>query len=313
MILTMLFNFKMTKIKKILKNLYIFFFFCIFLIMHFFLLDSLPDRTVYAEWKIDDPHRGHVGWYGYEVKEKEKKKEKKKEHKKEKSLSIVVEKKEKWPSAEELYHMKPSQIKKWVNKASEEAIGNPTEENVKRWIEYMNVVERKASEFAGMWAWVIQTNPDLYKEAALYPSVEPGNRALWKRIWRSIGEVLKTRSNDYALLFFYRNNDPYSESMDFILKSFKENHPEWQIKKIDVNQYPYLAEKFNITYVPQIWLLPRKTRKAIPLTAGPVSVLVLEKKIYHTIMVVEGKLPPQLMPYYPWKVDKKFLSEIKKK
>jgi len=261
------------------------------------LLIAVLSSICFPDW-ISSPERGHRGWYGYEAKKKKPEQKKKKKQTKESKPAPQIT----WPTPDELAHMKVEQIRKWINRASDEAISNPTEANIKRWIEYMKVADRKATEFAGMWAWVMQNNPDLYKESALYPSVAPGSRAYWKLVWKNIEDTLKEKAKDYALLFFH-SDDPFSKAQKDILDLFAQQHPDWNIKNVEVT--PSIAQKFGIKYTPQIWLLPRKTQKPIPLAAGVVSVSKLEKKIYHTILVLEGKLPPQLAPYQPFKVERR--------
>ena len=247
-----------------------------------------------ADW-ITSPSRGHKGWYGYEVVKKKKKEKKKKKKVTERKKALIS-----WPTPSELYRMKVSEIRKWIEKASDAAISNPTEKNIKRWIEYMKVADRKATEFAGMWAWVMQNNPDLYRESALYPSVNPGVRAYWRLVWENIENTLREKAESYALIFFYRTDDPFSKAQGNILDLFTEENPGWIVKRVEVS--PEIAKRFNITYTPQIWLLSKKLQKPIPLAAGVISVNGLEKRIYHTILVLEGKMPPQLAPYEPFKV-----------
>ena len=254
-----------------------------------------------AGW-IDSPERGKVGWYGYEVEKTEKEPEKaeKKAEKISKGEKIESKRPVRWPTAEELYHMKPSQAREYIKKASEEAIANPTEENVSRWVQYVHVAQVKASEFAGAWSWVMQQNPDLYRTAALYPSVPLGGKAFWRTVWQDIQKLLKKKKDEYAILFFYGLEDAFDEAMKKILKSFHEVHPEWIVKEINIRKHPSIAETLKISYTPQLWLLRRGEEKPYPLAAGPVSVTHLEKKIYHTILVLEGKKPPKHAPYYPF-------------
>ena len=250
---------------------------------------------VHAEW-INSSKKGHVGWYGYEVK-KQSRKKKKTAGKVQKKPAVLS-----WPSPDKLYHMKVSEIRKWIDKAADQAISHPTEQNIKRWIEYMKVADRKATEFSGMWAWVMQNNPNLYREAALYPSVNPGSRAYWKAVWQSVKNALAEKGSQYALLFFH-SSDPFSKAQKQILDEFTKENPGWSIKEIALT--PPVAQKFNIQYAPQIWLLPKTTKKPIPLAAGVISLNRLEKRIYHTILVLEGHMPPQLAPYQPFKVQSK--------
>jgi len=267
---------------------------------------ALPAPSPRADW-LSSPKRGHVGWYGYEPPHKEDKK--KKQAKKPPRISPEQTKQTaappappEWPDPDALYHMKTADISKWLDKASDEAVSKPTEENVKRWVEYMRVTDRKATEFSGMWAWVMQNNPSLYREAALYPTVGPGNRAFWNSVWQEVYAIMSEKKDDYALLFF-TGPDRFSSAMAFILESFRQDHPGWQVREISVDEQPGIARKLGITYVPQVWLLPKKTQKPIPVTAGPVSVADLERRIYHTVLVLENKLPPNYAPFHPWQVQ----------
>ncbi len=256
-----------------------------------------------AGW-VDSPLKGKRGWYGYEIeKENEEKPEKaeKKPQKVAEAEGSAEKKPFRWPTAEELYRLKPSEIRKYIEKASEEAIANPTEENVARWIRYVQVAQVKASEFAGAWAWVMQQNPDLYRTAALYPSVAAGKQAFWRTVWKEIRGVLDEEKDRYAILFFHGLEDYFDEAMGRIIRAFLENHPGWRVERIDVRKVPVIAERLNITYTPQIWLLKRGAERPVPLAAGPVSVTALEKKLYHTILVLEGKKPFQHAPYYPFR------------
>jgi len=268
----------------------------LFVLLTTLFLLTLPASGIRASSWIDSPERGHVGWYGY-------KKEKESEEKEAEEKKIVEEAQKSagrpyWPTPGELYRMKPSEIKKFIDEASEVAIAEPTEENVRRWIEYLHVAEVKASEFAGAWAWVMQQSPDVYRSAALYPVVSAGNSAMWKKVWSDIGKILDTKHEEYALLLFTGLGGPYDEAMLRIMTAFSKRHPEWRVEKVDLKENPQIGPNLGINYTPQVWLLSRSKNKPFPLAAGPVAVSRLEKKIYHTIMVLEGKKPPKAAPYY---------------
>ena len=71
-----------------------------------------------SEW-LTSPTKGRRGWYGYEPLKKEKKEKKRSEEKKKKKkVSVSVS----WPTPDELYRMKVSEIRKWIEKASDEAL-----------------------------------------------------------------------------------------------------------------------------------------------------------------------------------------------
>ncbi len=279
------------------KKVLLLFFFSIFL------LNCCSSTCNCAGW-TDDPLRGRKGWYGYEpIKEEVKVKEEMKPVIKqvERKPEKIEQKETRWPTPEELYRMKPSQINKYIKQASEEAIANPTEDNLKRWIEYMHIVEVKASEFAGAWAWVMQQNPDIYRTAALYPAIPKGNEAFWQKVWHSVKRELNEKRNDYALLFFTGIEPEFDKIMRKVLSKFKESYPGWRLEEIDIKRNLSLAKKLKITYTPQVWLLSKEKGRPFPIAAGPIALTRLEKKIYQTILVLEGKKQHKEYPYFVFK------------
>jgi len=252
-----------------------------------------------ADW-IDDRNAGKVGWYGYEPlkKEKEKKKskaEKEKKLVKQKQKEQKMEEKEKWPTPQELYTMYPEEIQKWIEKAGREAIRYPTEENVYRWFTYVQVAERKASEFAGMWFWVLQTHPELYKEAAFRSHVLTSRAALARTIKKEREKTIRSLADKYALLVFLDDSE-FSDVQREALKFFENKYPSWRVEKINILERPFLAKRLNVTYAPQIWILSKKG-KAVPISAGPVAFTQLEYRVFNTLLVLEGKKPKQFAPF----------------
>jgi len=226
----------------------------------------------------------------------------------EKKKKTEKEEKEKWPTPQELYVMYPEEIQKWIDKAEREAIRHPTEENVYRWITYIQVAERKASEFAGMWAWVMQTHPDLYKPVAFNPVVLPGRVALTKEIKKQVITLLNAKAEDYALLVFVDDSE-LSKAQKQILEFFQEKYPSWRLELIDINERPKVAERLNISYAPQIWILSKKG-KVVPLTAGPTALSQLEYRIFNTILVLEGVKPKEYSPFTQYILTQK--NKVKK-
>ncbi len=265
----------------------------VFLAIIFFVFTVAP--VARGDW-ISDPHAGSVGWYGYEKYEKQakRKNEKKRTVKKKKARRVLV----KWPSPEELARMYPDEIQKWIRKAEAEAIREPSEANVKRWLEYVTVAQRKATQFAGMWAWVVQTNPEFAVEAAGSGLNEPARVALARERLLLRRRVVDEACNRYALLVFLDDSD-LSLAQKKIMDLFMDDHECWDVRFFLYGRDNDIFRSLGVSFAPQVWLLSRRLQKAVPLAVGPTAEDMLEERIAETVMVLEGKKPPTAPGFWP--------------
>lgn len=250
-----------------------------------FLINLCASAT--AGW-YDDPRQGRVGWYGYQ--KYENKKEQEKEAKKEESRQERIET-TKWPTYEEALKMKPSELKKWLQRAAEEAVANPTEKNVLRWATYMKATREKSLAFAGAVAWVLQNHPELtYNQ--YFPIVFPAKRALLVEKTKEIEGRLRQESEDFALILFVSKDAPYTKGAMSICKYFAQKYG-WRVEIVDADENPLLARAMGVTYIPQAWVISRKGYKPFLAMTGIVSLKDLERAIYKGIKIVKGEMSPE--------------------
>ncbi len=269
-------------------------------VLVFFILLLLPVWnicTCFSSW-IDDPNRGKVGWYGYEPLKKPEKKKKKQIPAVPKRISKVPEEEKtreekiKWPTPEELYHMNASQIRKWLDKATDVAIGNPTEENVERWAVYKYIAERKAVEFTSMWKWVLRKHPELYITRAHFFLIPQAMGAFEKQKSKLIRDTINSISpDDFALLLFLKHDDEVSNALKYVIGIVKRRHPNLQVVYYYWPEDRRYFEKAGVSYVPQLWLLSRK-KGLFPVYAGVRGVEDTEEILANTIQIATGKITP---------------------
>jgi len=252
-------------------------------------------HTVYCDW-LTDPNRGHVGWYGYEPL-KEEKKEKKKENKT--VIKTVIKptkeqkkkkKKIKWPTPEKLWTMNATETRKWLNRAADEAIGNPTEKNVERWLYYFQVAQKKALRFAAMWRWVIRKHPEFYASTANLSSMFSVSRAMYRMQKQVVENALKEGAEKYTVVAFIKHDDLGNVVRD-VMNKIRRGTPELHVK------YYYWPEnakeflKYHVTYTPQIFVYNKK-QGMVPVIAGAYSVKTMKRILAETFLVLEGKISP---------------------
>ena len=234
-----------------------------FTMLFLLLLCAHAFRIAEADW-ISAPDRGHVGWYGYEVKKKKKKKKKEKK-KLEKKVEVVVEKGKKeeikWPTPEELANMKSAEeIRKWLDKAADIAVAQPTVKNVERYVAYLHVVETKASQFASVEKWVMLTHPEYISEplASSLPQAVAGEvEAREKFVKDVLSGVFPGR---YAVLVFLLKDDLMSGEEVRIMHRVKEDFPNLEVRYFYWPDDREVFRKLGVRKVPSVWILERGGR-----------------------------------------------------
>jgi conjugal transfer pilus assembly protein TraF len=179
-------------------------------------------------------------------------------------------------------------LKNTVERALDMAILDPTEVNVKNYIELQNRVSNQASIFANIWQKVLYKNPQLN-----YALIHPTNT-----IARQIDLDLQHKKEDVAiaklaqesgLFFFYSSSCIYCRKFAPILKEFASTYkivvipitmdgvifPEFPETKKDRGH----AAKFNVTIMPSLFAVNPYTQKAYPISQGLISQADLRKRI----------------------------------
>jgi conjugal transfer pilus assembly protein TraF len=175
-----------------------------------------------------------------------------------------------------------------IKRALDNAILNPTDENVKNYIALQNQLSDKASAFANTWQKVLLENPELN-----YSLVHPTNN-----IASQIDIDLRHQKEDLAiaklatesgLFFFYKSTCPYCQRFAPTVKDFAERYkiavipitldgialPEFPESKLDNGQ----AAKFHVTVEPSLFAVNPYTKKAYPIAYGMISEESLRQRI----------------------------------
>lgn len=181
-----------------------------------------------------------------------------------------------------------TRVKETLETYLNQAILNPTVENVTRYITLQNAVSQQSSKFAQVWQDVLRQQPALN-----YNLTHPTNHIARKVYLSAQAEVdskrIKSFMKEKGIFFFYKAACPYCKSFAPILKRFAEAYaievvaitldhetlPEFTGSHVDEGQ----AHRFNVTRTPAVFLVDPYEESATPLAYGLVSESELAERI----------------------------------
>jgi len=183
-------------------------------------------------------------------------------------------------------------LKKAITYVLDKAILDPTEENVKAYIQLQTLVSNQASAFSQTWQKVLWQSPELD-----YTLIHPVN-SLGRAVDINLKEqeeraALAKLAQESGLFFFYRSSCPYCRRFAPIVKSFANKYafkvipittdgitlPEFPNSKIDRGQ----AARFVVNYEPALFAVNPYTGKAYPISYGLVSEQELRGRILNIV------------------------------
>jgi conjugal transfer pilus assembly protein TraF len=240
------------------------------------------------------------GWYWYE---KEKEQPKKDESK------MEVGPKHRIPmlkdyAAETLWNMYPDDFQALLMDFQKKAVMSPTENNVAEYYYIQDIARRKSLAFANVTAAVMQKYPEL-SVAKDYPTATPGRSALTRLEGEEIEKKIAGSVPDYGLIYFYSPTCQYCMEQEKIVRYFEERYG-WEIKRIDLTQNAGRAAMFNVTTVPAIILVYRRSQDPITVSAGVVSLEDMEERIYRGIRLLAGEISPEDYSLYDFQKGSTF-------
>lgn len=179
-------------------------------------------------------------------------------------------------------------LKATIQRAMDNAILNPTDDNVKNYIALQNQLSNQSSIFANVWQKVLLENPELN-----YSLVHPTNN-LAKQVDTDLhhqeeDKAIARLAKESGLFFFYKSTCPYCQKFAPIVKDFAQTYgltvipitldgislPDFPDSKIDNGQ----AAKFHVTLEPSLFAVNPYTHIAYPISYGLISQEDLRQRV----------------------------------
>lgn len=179
-------------------------------------------------------------------------------------------------------------VRATIQRALDQAVLNPTQENVKKYKSIQDQLARQADKFSNVWKEMLLENPAL-DYSLLHPTNNMGRMIESDQERIKEENAIRALSRTYGLFFFYRSTCPYCRSFAPIVKTFAKTYgikvtaittdgislPEFPNSYLDQGQ----AERFHVTVEPALFAVSPYTEKAFPITYGLISLSDLKRRI----------------------------------
>lgn len=195
------------------------------------------------------------------------------------------------PENQEDYAEKLAQLKKTLDDKKAKAVIYPTEDNIKDYMAYQQVVLDKSGTFADQWRRVIWKTPSLdYTQKR--PVSKVGKESWIDQRNKDVTNTIKHINDRYGIFFLFSSTCPHCHRYSPILKNFQDKYgitimpismdggglPEWPNFMVNNGQITKMG--ITETSVPQTVLFDKDSRQVIPVGTGVLSHSELEERIY---------------------------------
>ena len=178
------------------------------------------------------------------------------------------------------------------------ALMNPTEGNLKDYVQKQEKVMNISSVFADQWRRVLWKNPELDYSQTHRPTNATAIRAYDQAQQSTKEQMLTQFAQYYGLVFFVRSDCQYCHAFAPILKQFQEKY-NVRIMTVTMdgagvpgfdNALPDngIASKLVVEVTPALYVADTYNRQYLPLSFGVLSGTELEERVI-TLMTPVGK------------------------
>jgi len=201
--------------------------------------------------------KSREGWFWYEKILEERRKKEEERSRKEEEARPESPKAQPPPrqeiTREYLDTLSVPDLRDLGDRAREIAVGQPTRENVFRYVYVQKYMVEKSEMFAKAWQVVLLEHPEMSDKETRGGS-ESSRPLVRDALNLSAKKRVAELSDNAALLFFFDPDCPYCQREERILVWFEEKN-NWYIKRINIRDNPDLAERFGVEEVPDMWIL----------------------------------------------------------
>jgi len=231
-----------------------------------FLLSSLPLNAAWIDRKAE-------GWAWYEDKEPEKKEE------------VVGNPVPVVTASERL-----EKYQKDLHEKQSKAVLEPTQENVREYMEQQQITMDMATEFSKSWAKVLLSHPQLDFTAKENPVTAYGVQ-IQKQVKKQEKESLINQiSKDHALLYIYNGNELECQAFAYVVNLLIQKY-DFELLAISVdgtllegfknnNVNNGIVEKLEVTIFPALFMVNPETKIVTPISYGMKAMDSVEDNIF---------------------------------
>jgi len=198
-----------------------------------------------------------------------------------------------------------ARLRKEIEDSRAIAVMNPTETNVRRYMEIEAYAEAKASRFADVAQRVAWVTPELNPTLSGRPGNALGMEVYDRGVAQTRAHTVGALARDHVLLFFFRSDCPYCHRFAPILAAFEARYgitvvpisvdggglPEYPAPRLDNG----IAATLKVTMVPAVFLAQPYAGTITPIGYG----LMSEDELLERIATLSAPLPPDTLSAPP--------------
>lgn len=167
------------------------------------------------------------------------------------------------------------------------AIMNPTEENLKQYIQKQEIVMNKSSMFTDVWRRTLWANPELDYSQTHRPTDTTAIKAYDSNKEQRTKEILENIAQTQGLVFFVRGDCSYCHAFAPILKQFQNTYgirvmtvslDGGGVEGFDAVPDNGISEKLGVTVTPTLFLADTLNKRYLPIGSGVMSITELESR-----------------------------------
>jgi conjugal transfer pilus assembly protein TraF len=184
------------------------------------------------------------------------------------------------------------EIKKSTKELEEilaQAILNPTDENVARYMTEQKKRVDQSAAFAKAWAKVLLKYPNLDSTTQGTPVSQYGIQVYKHMQHEKQFRLIQSLAKEHAVLFFYEGQNPASQAFALVVQEFAKKY-KWIVLGVSVDGYFLegfkenkpdngITRKMGVTVFPSIFVVNPKTNEVTPIAFGLASLDQVETNI----------------------------------
>lgn len=172
------------------------------------------------------------------------------------------------------------QLRQLLKDKEDAAVMDPSEDNIKAYLEVWNHSQEKASVFADQWQRVVWKNPHL-DYSINHPTTTMGLNVANQQKQQTRNMTIQALAQKHGIIFFFRSDCPYCHATARVLKALNQQYgievigatmdggglPEFPRPKDGRN----LAQKWQVQVAPALFIANKQTAEYAPIGFGAMT------------------------------------------
>jgi len=195
------------------------------------------------------------------------------------------------PEPTVLKKLRPEAIGKLMDDQLAYAIVSEDVNEVAEYYMLMDFARRRSRTFTALTGVAMLQNPDLNARSQ-YPVTNAGRKIRSRDRKADRDYRLRQESSEFALVMFSSKGCGYCTVQWGVLQAFHDR-TSWAISKIDIDDHPDRAARFNVQGTPMTIMIRKNTDQWFPVSVGAESLPAIADNAYRAVRLLKGEISNQ--------------------